>query len=384
MMKKSFALLRGEIRAELTGPETERFLSACSASDAVIWDLKSSDAFSLELSFYEKDLERMEKTAEMLNCTLRRIGSRGGSTSARTVRRRALPLAAAMLLAVLLCVSSLFVWDIEVVGNSAVSDAEILRALEQSGVGVGCFWPGTDAERIRTDFLLRERRIAWMSLNVSGSRATVCVLERTEKPVIYDRGAAADLIAAKDGIIFDMSVENGRALVSRGDAVAKGDTLVSGSMGGREVRSAGSVTADTWTERVIYTAPGALKKERKASFPFCLAIKAGKRRINIFKYSSKDIDECDKITREYAIGIKGLFRFPVSFVVERRLPYTTAGAYQAESGEFERRALETLAESIDGRVVSCSFGRGDGCIVMYAHCAENIAATKDYTLGEDR
>lgn len=381
-MRKNARILRGEVRAELCGGGTERLLDFCAAGGPRLWDVAYADAFTLRASLFEDDLPRLEKLCALCGCELTKKELRGGSGERKRLMTRSGLAVLAAVCALLLTLSGLFIWEIEVVGNERLSKGEILRALAECGVSEGCFWPGTDAERIRSDMLLRCEGLAWMTLNVRGSRATVLVLERREKPDIYNEGAAAELVASRGGVVRSLSVKNGTALVARGELVAKGQTLVSATMdspGGetRRVRAEGGVTADTWPERVIFLCPGAREKERERGLRVFLGLRIGKSRAELVTNSRKELDECDKIVKEYNLEIKGLFRFPLALVVEIYRPYRAAGEAAPDYGGARTRALEALSDEIDGEIVSFDFEEVDGRLILRAHCIENIAQTKE-------
>ncbi len=380
-MKKTLRLLRGEQRVRLSGGEKERFLNACAEAGVALWAIDCEpDAVTATLS--EDDLPRARKIAVLTNTELEALALRGGSRSLGLLRRRAALGLIAAFCALALCVSSLFIWDFEVVGNEKLSRTTILHALAACGVREGCFWPASDAEAIRSGMLLRLPELAWMSLNVRGSRATVAVLERREKPELYAESRAADLIAARGGVIADYSVLNGKTLVSRGETVEEGRTLVSGEMESlsgevRKVRALGRVTADTWVERTVVLCPAARRKEPEDGYLLILALRAGKVRVNLFGGGRKELDECDKIVKEYTAGIKGLFSFPLHLIAEVYRPYAPLGEYRADAVRYRERAFDALADEIDGEIISCDFSEEDGTLRFRAHCRENIAREKE-------
>ncbi len=381
-MRRTGGSLRGKARVELLGGGTDRLLNACAEAGVPLWDIGFHGAACLHAGLWERDLPRLEKIAALCQCEMKTLELRGGSGSIGRVRARSRLAVFAAVGAMLLALSSLFIWDIEVVGNERLSKGEILRALADCGVSEGCFWPTADAERVRSAMLLRCEKLAWMTLNVRGSRATVLVLEREEKPAIYDEHAAADLIASRGGVVRGLSVKNGRTLVGRGELVTAGQTLVSGAMDSptgpaRAVRAEGSVTAETWPERSIFLSPGARQKERKNGFRLIVGLRFGKNRFNLVTNSRKELDECDKIVKEYTLGVGGLFRFPLGLSVEIFRPYRAADASAPDLSGAKARALAALEEETDGEILSCDFEEGDARIVLRAHCLENIALTKE-------
>ena len=377
-MRKNTGILRGEAYVELLGGGTDRLLNACAEAALPLWDVSFLNGACLRARLREHDIPRLEKIAALCQCEMRTLRLYGGG-SAKRVRARARLAVFAAVCALLLAISSLFIWDIEVEGNERLSKGEILRALSDCGVSEGCFWPAADAERVRGEMLLRCGDLAWMTLNVRGSRATVLVLEREEKPEIYDEKAAADLVASRDGVVRGLNVKNGRALVGRGELVRAGQTLVSGEMDSptgqsRLVRAEGGVTAETWPERSIVLSPETRQKERKNGL---VGIRWGKNRIDLVTNSRKELDECDKIVKEYTLGIRGLFRFPLGLCVEIYRPFRSTGAAAADLPGAKARALDALKEEIDGEILSYEFEEQDGRIVLRAHCLENIALTKE-------
>ncbi len=381
-MKNTLALMRGELRVELVGSGTDRLLNACAGAALPLWDIRFHDGAALNACLWEEDLPRLEKIAALCQCELRTLALRGGSKSARLLRTRARLAVFAGICALLLALSSLFIWDIEVTGNEKLSKGEILRALSDCGVSEGCFWPTADAERVRSEMLLRCGDLAWMTLNVRGSRARVLVLERAEKPEIYNERAAADLVAARGGVVRELEVRNGRALVACGELVTEGQTLVSGRMDSptaetRLVRASGSVTAETWPERTVFLAPGARLKERRNGFRLILGLRFGKNRLDLVTNSRKELDECDKIVKEYTLGLGDVFRFPLGLSVEVYRPYAPAGDAAADLPGAESRALAALEAACGGEIVSYEFEERDDRIVLRAHCLENIAITEE-------
>ena len=380
-MIKTLPVWRGELRAVFRGGDAERFLNACADAGLTLRELESGTE-GLRFCLYEDEWERACKIALLCSGELERLSLRGGSAARGVFTRRARLGVLAALCALALSLSGLFIWDFEVVGNETLSDTAVLRALAACGVSEGCFWPATDAETIRSGMLLRMPELAWMSLNVKGSRATVVVLERREKPEIYDESAPADLTAAKDGVIADYSVQNGRTLIARGETVTAGQTLVSGTMdspagGMRRVRAKGSVTAETWPEKTVFLCPGAREKRTGKGFRLALSLCVGRSRLNLSRNSRKELDECDKIVKEYSLGVKGLFRFPLRLVAELSRPCETAGPYRPDTAAFRRRALAALEAETKGELLSCEITEEAGALRLKAHCLENIARTEE-------
>ncbi len=123
---------------------------------------------------------------------------------------------------------NLFVWEINIRGNKSVSSEEIMATLADSGLKTGTLRTAHDARRIEWNIMNNNKEIAWATVNIQGCCANVVVSEtRREADMKYDDDKPVNIIAAKYGVIRKMDVFDGQGVVKAGDAVMKGDLLVS-------------------------------------------------------------------------------------------------------------------------------------------------------------
>jgi len=378
--------LKGRLVIELTGALPESVLNACAMNAIALSNMQCIDACTIRFEAAERDMEQIEAIARKCMCDVKIISHQGGSLYKRTlIRRRAL--AIFLLLALLLLIfSTLFIWEIEIEGAESLTRGQVLRALSDCGVYEGCYWPGLSSDMVRSRMIEKLPQIAWMSVNVSGSKARVIISERLEKPKIYDETKQVNIHALKTGIIRKMYVLNGQPTVSPGQSVLEGDMLISGfpqSLSGeyRAVAAKGQVWADTWYE-LSAAAPELPQKSRRGLSWGRLAIKFGKSRINFYISSGKGVDECDKIISEYKIGIEGLFTLPVSIVWEQLYPYELSGVYETDRELIRQGLYDRLTSSISGgEIRSCAFSEADtqglSTVTLRAQCYENIAIEEE-------
>ena len=379
--------IRGVVRLEIFGALPGSLLNAAVNEGSVLWQVESIDANTLRLSCWEGELERLRRLAERAGCELRVLSRSGGSGNLRFLRRRRALLAGLLLSAIVLLLSSLFVWQIEVRGCRRLSRGQVLRALSDCGFSVGSFWPGTNVESLRSRMQLLRPEIGWLSVNVSGSRAVVLIVEREEKPPLPAEAGPAELVAARSGLVRRVSVLEGQALVVPGQVVTEGETLAAGRLeslanGSRAVHARGSVMAETWQELLaVRPASEELKTPRGLSYSR-FALVFGKRRINLYLGSGKTLDGCDKMVTEYTLGVSGLFTAPLRLVRERLIPYASREGTDpdiAGMAEGLRALLEAQTEGqiLDSRLSSAA-SRGLLTVTLRAHCIENIARTREY------
>ena len=377
--------LTARTRFSIHGSRPENVLNACAARGIELREAEYTEGRCLSVWVYEKDAEEFKKAAEEMLCYVKTEETAGGRRILEPFKRNLRTALIASFFALCLLLSSLFIWDIDVVGNEKLTDGEIKRALAECGIKPGCFWPGLDNDMVRSQMITKIPTLAWMSVNVNGSRATVPILERKMPAEIYNGNGYSDLVAKNDGILERIFVRNGKALVNRGQTVEKGERLVTGeldsSYGKTEfVRSLGEVYARTWREFTAVSPEKTLKKERRAKGYKRYALLLGKTRINFYFDRKNTVDETDKIIHNNILGIPGIFTFPVALISEEFLPYSLT-----ETDEFDaetmKKTLESIAEKeIDGEILSAGFvsetGKGLKKATLRCECLENIAEEK--------
>ena len=377
---------RGSVLCEIRGAAPLRCLNALGEAGIEAKRAERADEFTLRLTLDERDYSAAAAIAARSQCELARISSRGGALLARRLRRRIALLTAAVVCFALLAAGSLFVWEIDISGCESVTEGEVRRALASAGVAEGSFWPAWDADAVKNHLLLEIPELAWAGVSVSGSRAEVRVRERIERPELASDGAPGSITAAASGIIERMEVYEGAPAVSVGDAVAVGETLVSGEMASavgdtRYVRARAAVTARTYVE---LTACAPLKYGRllEADTHSRWSLIIGSGRVNFFRGSSQTPPGCGKIIEEYPLAWEGVFRLPVTLVRETVIEYSAQEA-EEDPGLLEQRLAEALQSRLErrlegsGEALSVHFTARESGGALYvtlrAECREDIA-----------
>ena len=207
-----------------------------------------------------------------------------------------------------------------------------------------------------------------------------------EKPAITDPRQAADVTASRSGVITEIRVFEGEALVSRGDAVTAGQTLVSCERAARRgetrtVHARAEVTAHTWYELTASAPLSAQEKESTGAARYRFALLIGNARINFYADSGISGTECDKITRIWQLGVKDVFSLPAAAVVETAQPYTlreTALSRAAVRASLEKELRAALQERLGetGAVLSEYFTEyeenGMLTLTLRSECEERI------------
>ena len=310
------------------------------------------------------------------------------------LRKRPGLLLGAVLALLLLVLSERFVWEIRIVGNETLGHEEICEILEENGLYVGSYLSDLDIPRLENRILIGTDRLSWISIHLDGTVARVQVIEA----IGYERDekkSPANLIATRDGQIEYLELFRGESVVSVGQAVKKGELLVSGIMeservGCRFTRASGSVMART--ERVLSVEVPLRYREKvyKDEKTLCRTVHFFDFSMKIFKSTGNIDSACDIIEKESVPDFLEGHTLPLSVTSQIARCYTeewrertpTEASHAAFSAlEEELAQLSGSVQVLSKRIVERIDGTGVRleCTLV---CVEDIAVQQEFEIVE--
>lgn len=248
----------------------------------------------------------------------------------------------------LLFLAPRFLWDIRVSGNEQMTTGEVLEELRACGLTKGRYLPAIQVPALENRILISSDRIAWISVNLLGNVAEVQVVERVPPPA-EEASSPANLVAACDGQIEVLQLYRGNAMVKVGQAVRKGELLVSGIYDGgtegyRYTRATGEVLART--ERTLQVEIPLSYEKKVYSDGECAEILLNffDFSVKIFKKAGNWDASCDIIEREIGSALPGLSDLPLQLAVRECVPYRIEKAVRTEEEAVELAFLELERE----------------------------------------
>lgn len=219
--------LSGRVVFTATGGFPSLLLEECAVRKTVLRDVEQQNG-CVTAWVSEKDYRRVKQAAEKAGMTLAPQKVTGLPLLARRCRARAGIFAGLLAGALLLWYLSGGLWELRVTGNETLGAEEILDALAEEGIRVGARTARLDCAEAERQMQARLPRLSWIAVNITGCRATAEVREATEPPETPPEGEYANVVAARDGVILRADVLSGEGQPKIGEAVVKGDLLVSG------------------------------------------------------------------------------------------------------------------------------------------------------------
>ena len=243
--------------------------------------------------------------------------------------------------------SSRLVWDIRISGNERLSDYEIESALLDLDLHVGSRFLKIDKNAIETEMLSKNKDIAWISVNRRGTVVYVDIIESENIGLTEEEGYPfSNIVADRDGVIEEITVDSGIAAVKVGDVVKKGDILISGVIENERgvilCRASGSVRAsgviDVSAESLAEITEKTPKRHRLKELRLILFNFS----INIFKNYGNSGEGCDIIRENRKIALFDKFRLPIKIEKAYAVEYaqTTRTRSHDEMTDVAKRELD--------------------------------------------
>lgn len=223
--------MRGYVLVHLTGYAPERFLNMCGKRNILIWNLKAVEDgyfFYISVDAYKSLKPVLKKT----RTRARIIEKHGLPFYLFRYRGRKMFVLGVALFVGMLFYTSRFVWNIEVNGNSYLSEETILEFLKEENADYGTKISQIDCTKLEETLRSDYPEVIWTSIKIYGTKLTVDIQESLLAEQSYDmkEEEVCDIVAAKDGIITHMVTRHGTPVAKVGDQVKKGDSLVSGEI----------------------------------------------------------------------------------------------------------------------------------------------------------
>lgn len=271
MIIKLLRYIEGYVGFLIIGAFPERFINFCAKNGMYIWGIKPTpkgyEGYTSTANY--RQFPKVRRATQ----TRARITSRNGLPFVLTKYNKRWGVWAGLAVAgMMLYMLSTIVWSININGTQELDDASLKMQLADLGLKPGAWKRSIDAPKMEMEMMLVEKRLAWIAINIQGSRVTVEVRERVIPPERIDKANyAANVIASHTGQIKRMEVYDGQPMVTVGDTVVKGDIIVSGitidKFSNTQLKHARAVVMAWVPERLEVSVPLVTQKITQAGSP---------------------------------------------------------------------------------------------------------------------
>lgn len=225
-------------------------------------------------------------------------------------------------------------------GAASVPEKLILEKAEVCGLHFGASRREVRSERVKNQLLQLLPQLQWAGINTQGCVAVISVQERQPEKDKNSCKGIGNIVSSRDGIIQSVTVLQGSGQCKPGQAVQKGEVLISGYTDcGYSIRAEmpiGEIYALTNRTVTAITPRNTLRKSRIITDERKYALLIGKKRINFYKDSGILDGTCDKMYLYSYVTLPGGFQLPVALIQERWI------RWEAEPNKLAEEPSEVL------------------------------------------
>ena len=214
----------GYVRVGVSGRRPERLANLLWNHRVGIWGLDRGEDEEIRFWIAVSDVKVLRRLVRKADCSVRVLEKRGGRFPRQRLWRQKTPLVAAFLFLVVVYAVTGFVWVVEIEGEHSLNQVVLREAMSDLGLWPGAWKRGVDLDKVEKGLLLRFSQLGWVGARMEGTRAVVHLVEKAR--VDPETVAPGDLVADRNAVIESIMVVSGEALVSAGDTVFRGQTLV--------------------------------------------------------------------------------------------------------------------------------------------------------------
>ena len=210
----------------------ERFINLCALGRVRVWDMTCSDGY-IKGKIAVRDFHKLRRIVRKTGVKLTIREKIGLPFYFRQHKNRVGIIVSAVFYIIFCIVMNRFVWCIDAADSENFSREQIISAAENAGLHHGVYVSKFDEEKAaRGIYKAFDGKLSWVKVNIKGSLAVIEYREKTEKLQIEGKGEPSNLVADFDGVIVSDETYQGAKNISRGNAVKRGDVLISGVVEG--------------------------------------------------------------------------------------------------------------------------------------------------------
>lgn len=330
--------LAGVVTAELTAAAPETILTMAAERGIRFQQITYLDPLCVQLRMSRRDFLLFDSLAQKRGATAK-IKERKGAywTAGKLLHRPVLIVGILLLLALTVYLPSRVLF-VTVEGNRAVPTNLILENLSQCGLDFGASRQEVRSEKTKNRLLSAMPQLQWVGINTKGCVAVVTVKEGSPE---VNQGAVPtmdNIVAAKDGIISELTVLRGTPLCKVGQAVRKGQVLVSGYADyGLVIKATGAdaeIFANTASGMIAFSLNKNMSRTKVLHQEKRYSLLIGKNLINLYKDSGISSARCVRMYEERYMTLPGGLQLPLALVTEQIIYYEMAPVSRTQEAEF--------------------------------------------------
>lgn len=347
--------LFGYINITIEGFFIERFINNCKSKKIFLWNIKRSTSTILNAKISVKDFKKIRSIIKKTKCRIKINSKKGLPFIFNRYKKRKIFIFLIIPILLIIYISSMYIWNVEIVGNNNIDEDELINQLKEYGLDIGKLKKSIDTKSVINNIRLERNDISWMEINLKGTNAIVNIVEADEKPEIVKDQEYCNIVSDKRGVITKITANKGTALVKEGDIVNVGTELIAGYMEGkyterRYVHAQGEVQAKVWYTKRKYSEFTREVTTQTGNYKNRYRISINNFEINLYK-SIPNFEKYDTISENKKIKIFSNFYMPLTIIkdtyIETKTETITYGKTELQNILISELEEEFKKEELD-------------------------------------
>ena len=226
MILKLLRWFSGYAKFTAKGKFPERLLNMTMKNGIQLWAMRS-DSSSLTAYVTAREYKLLRPFAKRCELTLKCTKKGGLPFIISQYKIRSGLLVGAILYITISIILSGFIWNININTSGSINEYELREELRSLGLYEGAKISDINIQDIEQQATMDMDNIAWISINITGTLVNIELSPRVDKKTPTGK-TPSNIIASSDGVITGIEAGEGKPSVKIGEAVVKGQMLVSG------------------------------------------------------------------------------------------------------------------------------------------------------------
>ena len=379
---------------EITSASVSNLLTAINSHGYYLRNIQYLDELRISADISGADYLKLLKFIKTRGDSVKKVASRGAFFVIQNILQRPVLFVWCIVWLFLVMYLPTRVLFVYVDGNTDVNTARIIDAAEKSGICFGASRRYVRSEKVKNKLLSEIDSLQWAGINTYGCVAVISVKERVPQQQDTQEQVFTSIVAVHDGIITHANVTSGNMLCQIGQAVRRGQLLVSGftdcGLSVRVERAEAEIMALTKRYISAVTPTNGTNRISVNKSETKYSIQIGKNIVKLSSNSSISDNECVKIYTQRFLTLPGGFELPVSLISEQIYKYNVQQISISNTGKFtwmkESAEAYLLKNMVAGRILRSQaepeLYDGLCCLNGVYACSEMIGQVQVEKIGE--
>ena len=127
----------GFINITVEGFFVERFINTCINNKIFLWGIKRKNSTLLTVNVSISNFKKIHNIVRKTKCKVKINSKKGLPIVLHRYRKRKLFLILLIPVALIIWISSTYIWNVEIIGTVDINEQELLEQLDEEGIGIG-------------------------------------------------------------------------------------------------------------------------------------------------------------------------------------------------------------------------------------------------------